>query len=207
VSPEEARSVEARGDDPAGREAYVHPSAVVDEGAILGAGVRIWHFAHVSAGARVGSGTVLGQGTYVGPGVEIGRGCKIQNHVSVYEGVVLADEVFVGPSAVFTNVRHPRAHVSRRGAFRPTRVGRHATIGANATIVCGVEVGERAFVAAGAVVTRDVAPGRLVLGSPARPAGWVCGCGERLADEGEIKRCARCGASWREAAHGGVEEA
>lgn len=195
-----------RGEDE-GRETYVHPTAVVDDGAVLGPGVQVWHFAHVSEGARVGSGSVLGQGTYVGPGVEIGRGCKIQNHVSVYEGVVLADEVFVGPSAVFTNVRHPRAHVSRRGEFHPTRVGHRATIGANATIVCGVDVGERAFVAAGAVVTRDVAPGRLVVGNPARPAGWACACGERLAGEGTVKRCDRCGASWREAAHGGVEEA
>ena len=193
--------------DGGGGGARVHPSAVVDEGAWLGPGVKVWHFAHVSAGARVGADTVLGQGTYVGPGVEIGRGCKIQNHVSLYEGVVLADEVFAGPSAVFTNVRHPRAHVSRRGEFHPTKIGRRATIGANATIVCGVEVGARAFVAAGAVVTRDVAPGRLVLGNPARPVGWACGCGERLADEGTIKRCERCGSSWREAAHGGVEEA
>ena len=187
--------------------ASVHPTAVVEDGAVLGAGVRIWHFAHVCAGARIGPGTVLGQGTYVGPGVEIGRGCKIQNHVSVYAGVVLADEVFVGPSAVFTNVRHPRAHVSRRDEFDATRVGRRATIGANATIVCGVAVGERAFVGAGAVVTHDVAPGRLVLGTPARPAGWACACGERLVDEGTIKPCVRCGASWREASHGGVEEA
>ena len=205
MSPEEARPADGQdgGTSPA---PYVHPSAVVDDGADLAPGVKVWHFAHVCSGARIGPDTVLGQGAYVGPGVAIGRGCKIQNHVSVYEGVVLADEVFVGPSAVFTNVRHPRAHVGRRDAFEPTRVGRRATIGANATVVCGVAVGERAFVAAGAVVTHDVAPGQLVLGSPARPVGWACDCGERLADEGGSLRCGRCGRSWREAAHGGVEE-
>lgn len=206
MSPEAARTVDGH-DDGTNEAPFVHPSAVVDAGADLGPGVKVWHFAHVCAGARIGRDSVLGQGAYVGPGVEIGRGCKIQNHVSVYEGVVLADEVFVGPSAVFTNVRHPRAHVSRRDAFEPTRVGRRATIGANATVVCGVSVGERAFVAAGAVVTRDVAPGQLVLGSPARPLGWACDCGERLADEGGTLRCARCGRAWREAGHGGVEEA
>ena len=189
------------------REAYVHPSAVVDEGAHLEPGARVWHFAHVCRDARVGADTVLGQGTYVGPGVEIGRGCKIQNHVSVYEGVVLEDEVFVGPGAVFTNVRNPRAHVSRREEFETTRVGTRATIGANATVICGVGVGARGFVAAGAVVTRDVAPGQLVAGCPARPIGWVCACGERLGEIGPELACRRCGATWREAAHGGVEEA
>ena len=186
--------------------AFLHPTAVVDDGAVVGAGAKVWHFAHVCAGAHVGAASVLGQGVYVGPGVVIGRGCKVQNQVSVYEGVVLADEVFVGPSAVFTNVLRPRAHVSRRDEFLATRVGRRATIGANATILCGVTIGERAFVGAGAVVIRDVAPGRLVLGAPARPVGWVCACGERLADEGAVKRCTRCGASWQQAAHGGIEE-
>ena len=163
-------------------EAWVHPTAVVDEGATLGAGTKVWHFAHVCDRAVVGAGCVLGQGAFVAPGVVIGDGCRIQNHVSVYDGVVLEDEVFVGPSAVFTNVRTPRAHVSRKDAFVPTRVGRRATIGANATIVCGVTLGAGAFVAAGAVVTRDVPPYVLVQGAPARPAGFRCDCGLALED-------------------------
>ena len=183
--------------------AFVHPTAVVDPGAVLEPGVKVWHFAHVCTGARLGPGTVLGQGSYVGPGVQIGRGCKIQNHVSVYEGVTLADEVFVGPSAVFTNVRTPRSHVSRRGEFAPTRVERRATIGANATVVCGVTLGEACFVAAGAVVTRDVPPRALVMGTPARARGFACDCGERL--PGPALACARCGASYRARGDGGLD--
>lgn len=178
---------------------------MVDPGAVLEPGVRVWHFSHVSTRAVVGRGSVLGQGVYVGPGVRIGRGCRIQNQVSIYEGVTLEDEVFVGPSAAFTNVRNPRAHVSRRDEFLPTLVGRRATVGANATVVCGVRIGERAFVGAGAVVTRDVPPGVLVLGAPARPAGFACECGEVLPADGDPRRCGRCGAAWRLAAHGGLE--
>ena len=192
------------GPDPRNQPAaFVHPTAVVDAGAVLGPGVKVWHFAHVCAGARVGAGTVLGQSVYVGPGVEIGPGCKIQNHVSVYEGVTLAEEVFVGPSAVFTNVRTPRAHVSRRGEFSLTRVERHATIGANATVVCGVRLGEACFVAAGAVVTRDVPPRVLVMGAPARSRGFACDCGERLPGPGLV--CTRCGAAYHTVAGGGLE--
>lgn len=192
----------------AAASAFVHPTAVVDEGAVLGAGVKVWHFAHVCSRARVGPGTVLGQGVYVGPGVRIGAGCRVQNHVSVYEGVELEDDVFVGPSAVFTNVRNPRAHVSRKGEFLSTRVGRRATIGANATVVCGVTLGAGAFVAAGAVVTRDVAPGVLVKGCPARPAGYACACGEVLERAPGELACGRCGARWRrDAATGGLEPA
>ena len=156
---------------------------------------------------RAGAGRaepVLGQGVYVGPGVTIGAGCKVQNHVSVYEGVTLEDDVFVGPSAVFTNVLTPRAHVSRRHSFLPTRIGRHATIGANATIVCGTTVGPRAFVAAGAVVTRDVPPGVLVMGVPGRPAGFVCVCGERVALDGDVGVCSECRAPWHRADDGGI---
>jgi UDP-2-acetamido-3-amino-2,3-dideoxy-glucuronate N-acetyltransferase len=184
---------------------YEHDTAVVDAGAVLGPGVKVWHFSHVCAEARIGNDSRLGQGVYVGPAVRIGRGCKIQNHVSIYEGVELADEVFVGPSAVFTNVRTPRAHVSRRDEFLATHVGRRSTIGANATIVCGVRVGERAFVAAGAIVTHDVAPGVLVAGCPARPIGWVCDCGERLPDPSPTTTCARCRRRWRHSDDGGVE--
>ena len=155
---------------------------------MLGDGVRIWHWVHVRAGAVIGDGTSIGQGCYVGD-VVIGRGCKIQNSVSIYDGVTLDDEVFLGPSCVFTNVRHPRAHVVRKAAYAPTRVGRGATIGANATVVCGVVIGAYAMIGAGAVVTRDVAPHALVVGTPARRIGWACRCGETLRDD----RCARCG--------------
>jgi len=165
----------------------------------------------VCAGATVGEGSVLGQNVYVGPGVRIGKGCKVQNNVSVYEGVVLEDEVFVGPSAVFTNVRHPRAHVVRRHEFEATRVARHASIGANATIVCGVTLHEGAFVAAGAVVTRDVPPYTMVVGVPARAAGFACACGEALPKPSSAKagappttRCASCGAEYAPAATGGL---
>jgi UDP-2-acetamido-3-amino-2,3-dideoxy-glucuronate N-acetyltransferase len=192
-----------------GQAAWVHPTAVVDEGARLGAGTRVWHFVHVSAGAEVGPGCVLGQNVFVAPGVRIGAGCKLQNNVSVYAGVTLGDEVFVGPSAVFTNVLEPRAHVSRRHAFVPTRVERRATIGANATVVCGVTLGEGAFVAAGAVVTHDVPPRVQVQGVPARPAGWRCDCGEALEGTGgeaaDPLRCGACGAAWTRRTDGGLD--
>ncbi|HEY4117525.1 MAG TPA: aminotransferase class I/II-fold pyridoxal phosphate-dependent enzyme [Byssovorax sp.] len=172
---------------------FVHPSAVVDPGAELGPGARVWHFAHVSAGARVGARTSLGQGAYVAPGVRIGAGVKVQNHVSIYAGVEIEDDVFVGPSAVFTNVTTPRAAVDRRGEFVATRVRRGASIGANATVVCGCTIGAHALVGAGAVVTRDVAEHAIVVGSPARRVGWACACGERLAT-GPSPACARCDA-------------
>lgn len=177
---------------------YVHPSSVVDDDVVLGDGTRIWHFCHLQAGARVGRSCVLGQNVYVGPGVEIGDRAHIQNNVSVYEGVTLEDEVFAGPSVVFTNVRFPRIGVDRRGEFRPTRVCRGATLGANATVICGVTIGSYATVGAGSVVTGDVAPHALVMGVPARAVGWVCRCGERLvfADDQHTARCARCEAEY-----------
>lgn len=174
---------------------FVHETAVVDQGAEVGAKTKIWHFCHVMSGARVGERCTLGQNVYVGGEAVVGDRCKIQNNVSVYDGVVLEDDVFVGPSAVFTNVRNPRAHVSRRDEYEPTRVGRGATIGANATIVCGTTLGEYAFVGAGAVVTADVPAHALVVGNPARQMGWVCRCGERLAGDGPEFECERCGES------------
>lgn len=176
--------------------AFVHATAIVDDGAVVGDGTKIWHFVHVSKGARIGARCVLGQNVFVGPGVVIGDGVKIQNNVSVYTGVEIADDVFLGPSCVFTNVNNPRAFIERKDEFRKTRVGRGATIGANATIVCGHDVGEYAFIGAGAVVTKDVPAFALLVGNPARRIGWACRCGERLHDVAE-PRCARCGDRYR----------
>jgi UDP-2-acetamido-3-amino-2,3-dideoxy-glucuronate N-acetyltransferase len=175
------------------RPYWAHATAVVDAGARVGRGTKIWHFCHVMKGARVGAACVLGQNVFVAAGAVVGDGCRLQNNVSVYDRVVLGDEVFVGPSAVFTNVRTPRAAVSRKDAFVPTRVGRGASIGANATIVCGVEIGEYALVGAGAVVTRDVDAHAVVTGVPARRTGWACVCGE--AARRAPATCPACG--WR----------
>jgi len=182
------------------RDVFVHPSSCVDDGCVVGAGTKIWHFCHVMPGARLGRGCSLGQNVMVGPGVVLGDGVRVQNNVSLYEGVELGDFVFCGPSVVFTNVRFPRAEFPRRDAFLPTRVRRGATLGANATVVCGVEVGAYALVGAGAVVTRDVPAHALVVGAPARRVGWVCRCGERLpraADATDIG-CPACGRRYAE---------
>lgn len=161
--------------------AQVHPSAIVDPGAQIGPGTRVWHFAHVCAGARIGRDCSLGQGVFVGNDVSIGNGVKIQNHVSVYDAVTLEDDVFCGPSMVFTNVHNPRAAVPRKAEYRRTLVRRGATLGANCTIVCGTTIGAHAFVGAGAVVSRDVPDFALVVGVPARRIGWMSRHGERLA--------------------------
>ena len=161
----------------------IHPSAIVDAGATLGEGTRVWHFSHVCGGARVGAGCSLGQNVFLGNDVRVGDRVKIQNNVSVYDAVTIEDDVFCGPSMVFTNVYNPRSAVVRKQQYRPTLVRRGATIGANATIVCGVTVGRYAFIGAGAVVNRDVPDFALMTGVPARQRGWMSRHGERLAIE------------------------
>ena len=159
----------------------IHPTAIVDDGAVLGDGCRVWHWVHISAGARIGAGCSFGQNVYVGNDVAIGDNVKIQNNVSVYDAVTLEDDVFCGPSMVFTNVHNPRSAVPRKDEYRRTLVRRGATLGANCTIVCGVTVGRHAFVGAGAVVSRDVPDFALMVGVPARRIGWMSRHGERLA--------------------------
>lgn len=172
---------------------WIHPTAIIEEGARIGTTTRIWQWVHVMPGARIGENGSIGQGCYIG-NVTIGDGCRIQNNVSVYDGVALDDDVFLGPSCVFTNVKHPRAHVPRKQELAVTRVGRGASIGANATVVCGVTIGPYALVGAGAVVTRDVAAHAIVIGTPATRIGWACRCGETLAAD---LACARCGDRYR----------
>jgi UDP-2-acetamido-3-amino-2,3-dideoxy-glucuronate N-acetyltransferase len=172
--------------------ATIHPSAIVDEGAVLGEGCRVWHFVHISAGARIGSDCSFGQNVYVGNDVVIGHNVKIQNNVSVYDAVTLEDDVFCGPSMVFTNVYNPRAAVARKNEYRRTLVRAGATLGANCTVVCGVTIGRHAFVGAGAVVQRDVPDYALVVGVPARRIGWMSRHGERLALPPSGSATARC---------------
>ena len=158
----------------------VHESAIVDDGAQIGQGSRVWHFAHVCAGAKIGQGVSLGQNVFVGNKVSIGDKCKIQNNVSVYDNVILEEGVFCGPSMVFTNVYNPRALIERKDEYRETRVGRGSTLGANCTIVCGITLGDFAFVAAGAVVTQNVKDYALIVGVPGRQIGWMSEYGEQL---------------------------
>ena len=163
-----------------GQNVVVHPTAIIDEGALIGADTRVWHWVHVCARARIGERCSLGQNVFVGNDVQIGDNVKIQNNVSVYDGVTLEDDVFCGPSVVFTNVYNPRSAVSRKHEYRSTLIKRGATLGANCTIICGVCVGEHSFVAAGAVVTANVRPYSLMAGVPARHIGWMSRFGERL---------------------------
>ena len=174
-------------------DVFVHDTAVIDHPVWIGAGSRIWHFSHVMSGAVLGKDTVLGQNVFVAGSVVIGDRVKVQNNVSLYEGLIIEDEVFIGPSAVFTNISTPRAHLSRRDKFQSTRICRGATIGANATIVCGNTIGAYAFIGAGAVVTQSVPAYALSVGNPARCTGWVCRCGVRL----KSSTCAECNARYR----------
>lgn len=159
---------------------FIHPTSIIDTGASIGAGTKIWHFCHVMGDAIIGEQCILGQNVFIGKNVQIGNGVKIQNNVSVYEGVILEDDVFAGPSVVFTNVMNPRSPVERKAEFKTTVVQKGATLGANATILCGITIGRYAFIGAGAVVTRDVPEYALVTGNPARQTGWMSEAGAKL---------------------------
>ena len=179
---------------------FAHESSFVDDGCEIGNGTKIWHFSHVMAGATIGRNCNIGQNVVISPQVVIGDNVKIQNNVSVYTGVTLEDDVFCGPSMVFTNVINPRSHVSRKHEYLATRVKRGASLGANSTIVCGHTIGAYAFVGAGAVVTKDVPDHALVVGNPGRVTGWMCQCGAKLASGAkapEQAACAACGTAYR----------
>src|SRR5215467_12714125 len=182
---------------------FAHATAVVDEGSEIGEGVKIWHFCHIMPGCKIGDGCNIGQNVVVSPKVVLGKNVRVQNNVSIYEGVICEDDVFCGPSMVFTNVINPRSAVSRKHEYQRTVVRRGASIGANATIVCGVTLGEYAFVGAGAVVTRDVPPFALMAGVPARRIGWMSHAGERL---GADLVCPRSGRRYRKTGADRLEE-
>ena len=177
---------------------FAHESSYIDDGAVIGAGTKIWHFCHVMPGAVIGERCNLGQNVVVMAGTRLGNNVKVQNNVSIYEGVTLEDDVFCGPSCVFTNVVNPRSHVSRKSEYQPTLVRRGATIGANATVVCGATLGEYSFIGAGAVVRGEVPAFALMVGVPARRVGWMCQCGVRLSVVKGEATCATCGARYRE---------
>ena len=186
--------------------AFVHPTAVVDPGAVIGAGTRVWHFCHVMAGAVIGERCSLGQNVFVGSRARIGNNVKVQNNVSIYDCVEIEDDVFCGPSMVFTNVMNPRSAVSRKDEYVTTRVRRGATIGANATIICGSTLGEYAFIGAGAVVKGDIPPYAMVVGVPARIAGWMSQHGERLNfGSGDVAVCPATSQKYRRIAKDRIE--
>lgn len=195
-------------------EYFVHPSSYVDQPCSIGKGTKIWHFSHIMERSRIGERCNIGQNVVISPDVEIGNNVKIQNNVSVYTGCILEDDVFCGPSMVFTNVVNPRSHVVRKNEYRRTLVKKGASLGANCTVVCGVTIGSYAFVGAGAVVTKDVPDYALVVGNPARITGWMCACGIklpfRLADESGEAVCVACGNKYVKTKTGvmalGVEE-
>lgn len=175
------------------KDYFVHESSYVDEGCTIGAGTKIWHFSHVMKGCAIGENCNIGQNVVISPGVTLGKGVKIQNNVSVYTGVVCEDGVFLGPSCVFTNVINPRAFIERKSEYRETTIKKGASIGANATIVCGHDIGRYAFVGAGSVVTKNVPDYAMVYGSPARIRGYVCRCGEKLNFIDGKAKCLACG--------------
>jgi UDP-2-acetamido-3-amino-2,3-dideoxy-glucuronate N-acetyltransferase len=178
---------------------FVHQSCYVDDGCTIGAGTKIWHFSHIMTGSRIGERCNIGQNVVVSPQVVIGDNVKIQNNVSIYTGVILEDDVFCGPSMVFTNVVNPRSHVSRKDEYRETLVRRGASLGANCTVVCGHTIGAYAFIGAGAVVTRDVPDYALIVGNPGRLAGWMCQCGVKLATAATASgalACRACGSRY-----------
>ena len=190
-------------------EYFTHPSSIIDPGAEIGNGTKIWHFSHVMSDSVIGENCNLGQNVFIAAGVKIGNNVKIQNNVSVYTGVVLEDDVFLGPSMVFTNVINLRSHVNRRDQYQGTLVKRGATVGANATIVCGIVLGEYSFVGAGAVVTRDFPAYGLVYGNPARLEGWMCTCGEQLGFDKDKTSdqivCASCGSNYQWVSDGEIQ--
>ena len=179
---------------------FVHESSYVDDGCRIGAGTRIWHFSHIMSGAVIGERCNIGQNVVISPEVVLGNNVKVQNNVSVYTGVILDDDVFCGPSMVFTNVINPRSHVARKHEYQRTHVGRGASLGANCTVVCGHNIGKFAFVGAGSVITRNVPDYALVVGNPARIVGWVCECGIKVATGSTppaAATCQSCGKSYR----------
>lgn len=171
---------------------YAHPTATVDKPCVIGNGTKIWHYSHIRENAQIGKNCNIGQNVFVGLGVKIGNGVKVQNNVSIYEAVELEDNVFCGPSVVFTNVINPRSAIERKNEFRPIIVREGATLGANATIICGISIGKYAFVGAGAVVTKDIPDYGLVYGNPAKLKGWICACGIKLNFVNDIVKCSTC---------------
>lgn len=180
-----------------GKGYFVHPTAVVDEPVEIGRKTQIWHFSHVMSGAKVGENCVIGQNVFIGKDASLGNNVKIQNNVSIYDGVILEDDVFCGPSMVFTNVFNPRSFISRKKEFRKTIVKKGATIGANATLVCGHTIGQYAFIGSGSIVTKDVPDYALVYGNPGRVKGWVCQCAEEIAFRSGKAQCRACGKQYR----------
>lgn len=182
-----------------GKGFFVHETSHLDENVKIGKGTQIWHFSHILKNSKIGKNCIIGQNVMIGRDVRIGNKCKIQNNVSIYKSVTLEDEVFCAPSCVFTNVYNPRAFIERKHEFRPTLVKRGATIGANATIICGITIGKWAFIGGGSVVTKDVPDFALIYGNPARPQGWICKCAYKLESTGKNKLflCGHCGKKYK----------